>query len=158
MTEPHLEDENVVRISIALDDPVGSFEHERVWAEPLGNDLYCIRNTPWFVYGVNFMDIVRARSTEGDGNLEFREVVVPSKHETLRLYFTPVNEGGPSQETIETILAAVVQLGAWYEGYKPRFYAIDIPAITDPVRLFAYLGGLVEEGTLQWESGNAPPP
>lgn len=35
-------------------------ESEGLWAEPLGDDLYRIDNTPWFVRDVSADDIVKA--------------------------------------------------------------------------------------------------
>jgi hypothetical protein len=35
---------------------------EQLWARPLGDDLYEIRNVPWYAYKLNWGDVVRCSS------------------------------------------------------------------------------------------------
>ena len=59
---------------------------ESMWALPLGGDLYEIRNTPFYAYGINWGDIVRADSNDPKLKPEVREVVAPSANKTLRVF------------------------------------------------------------------------
>lgn len=61
---------------------------ESVWAQPLGDDLYEIRNVPFYAYGLNYSDIVRARSEDPDLKPEVIEVIKENGHSTIRVYFS----------------------------------------------------------------------
>jgi Domain of unknown function (DUF4265) len=47
---------------------------ESMWALPLGGDLYEIRSAPFYAYGINWGDIVRAHSQDPTLKPEVREV------------------------------------------------------------------------------------
>ncbi len=51
---------------------------ESMWAEPLGNDLYKIENVPFYAYGLNYQDTVRATPESEDQIPEIRELVKKS--------------------------------------------------------------------------------
>ncbi|GAA0211090.1 hypothetical protein GCM10009123_17930 [Kangiella japonica] len=57
--------------------------YENLWALPLGNELYKIDNTPFFVEGVSNGDIVKA--VENDNELVFQKVITASSNSTVRV-------------------------------------------------------------------------
>src|SRR4051794_27214440 len=66
---------------------------ETLWAEPVvGTDAssaFRLRNTPMFVRGVSFLDVVRAiERTDGEG-LEFAGVIDHSGHSTYMILSPP---------------------------------------------------------------------
>jgi len=95
---------------------------ESIWALPLGDDLYEIRNAPFYAYGLNWGDIVRAYSDDPELKPEVREVVKRSGNKTLRIYF---NEG-LSEEAQESILASMQTLDISWERADKRYVAIDV--------------------------------
>ena len=52
----------LAKVVIELPEPDMGVTGERVWAVPLGSDLYEIRNSPWHSRQVNWGDIVKARA------------------------------------------------------------------------------------------------
>src|ERR1041385_8602780 len=56
---------------------------ERLWAEPLGNGRFRLRNSPFYAFGVSNEDIVLGAETEGQ--VQFQSVVLHSGHSTYRL-------------------------------------------------------------------------
>jgi hypothetical protein len=82
--EEYLE-KNLIKIKIPLpaNDPSGG-EAEWVWAEPVGDDRFVVRNVPTFIYGVSYGDIVRANRV-GDA-LVFQSIVQRGGHSTYRAY------------------------------------------------------------------------
>lgn len=56
---------------------------ESLWALPLGDDLYEIRNSPFYAYGINWGDVVWAHSNDPELKPQVREVVTPSGNRTL---------------------------------------------------------------------------
>lgn len=81
-----MSDENLAKLHIDLPNhwAIGG---ESMWATPLGNDLYRIENVPFFAYGLNFLDIVLAKSESEDLIPEICSVVTPSGHRTYRIMF-----------------------------------------------------------------------
>lgn len=116
---------------------------ETMWADPVGPDLYRLDNSPFWAYGVSWLDVVEARPDEG-GQLAFVRVVEKSGHRTVRVIFEPgVDEDPAGQAALDGLTA----LGCTYEGMNPRYLAIDLPPGVD---LMAVAGYLTERG-VQWE-------
>jgi hypothetical protein len=83
--------------------------------------LFEIRNTPFFAYGLNFLDIVETKKDDAGRNQVLR-VVEPSGHRTLRVIFAdlvPPEDRGPMLSTLN-------ELQAFYEGANKDMFAIDI--------------------------------
>lgn len=95
---------------------------ESFWAEELDDDLYKIRNVPFYAYGLNFYDIVRATADSPDHKPEIQEVVEPSGHQTLRIIFEKDVE---RQRQVE-LLDNLSKHKATYERADGINVAIDI--------------------------------
>src|SRR5262249_4817112 len=65
----------------------GATGGESLWAKPLGDDLYQLDNVPFHAYGLNYGDVVRATEDSPELKPEIREVVRPSGHQTIRVFF-----------------------------------------------------------------------
>ena len=52
---------DMTKVAFRITDEEGETDVETLWATPLGNHLYRLENSPWFAYGVSFLDVVRAR-------------------------------------------------------------------------------------------------
>jgi Domain of unknown function (DUF4265) len=62
---------------------------ENLWAEPIDKQVsdktFQLRNSPFFVNGVSFMDVVRAQPSSDDLILEFTKVIERRGHSTYML-------------------------------------------------------------------------
>lgn len=56
---------------------------ESLWAERVGEGVYCLRNSPWFVRGVSFLDLVNV--VEKDDVVWFDSISEKSGWSTIRL-------------------------------------------------------------------------
>src|SRR3974390_2736110 len=74
-------EEGLVKVTFDLPDMDAT---ESLWAEPLGNCVYRLRNVPFFVRGYSEQDTVRAE--EDEGRLTVRCIVGRSGHSTYRVY------------------------------------------------------------------------
>ena len=116
---------------------------ETLWAEPVGPARYRLHNSPFWAYGVSWLDVVEA-APDAEGQLVMTSVVEKSGHRTVRVIFDePAAVGSPSQ----AVLDGAVALGASYEGMNPRYVALDVPPGVDLMRMAAYLTEL----GVQWE-------
>ena len=116
---------------------------ETVWAERVGPDLYRLENSPFWAYGVSWMDVVEAHP-DANGQLLMSRVAHKAGHRTVRVIF----EAGPDASPEATaILDGLVSLGASYEGMTPRYLAIDVPPGVDLMGVARYLTA----HDVQWE-------
>lgn len=116
-----LSEENLTKLHIDLPHHWGT-GGESLWAEELGSDLYRIRNVPFFAYGLNFFDVVRATADSPDLKPEIREIVKPSGHKTLRLFF----EDSVDRDEQVKLLESLHEYKAYYERANGIHVAIDI--------------------------------
>ncbi len=67
---------------VALRGPHGDVE--TLWAEVVGDNRYCLANTPWYAYNISWRDIVEALP-DADGQLQFTRVLEKGGHRTVRI-------------------------------------------------------------------------
>jgi hypothetical protein len=135
--------EGLAKIEFRVTDEAGDVDVETLWATPLGGDLYRLENSPWFAYGVSYLDVVRARS-DGDGFPVFEEVVEKSGNRTLRIILKPpAEDGNESSKLLDELLS----LGASYEGATGSFMAVNVDPGSDFGRICCFL---TDHG-VEWE-------
>ena len=122
---------------------------ETLWAKPLGDGTYQLRNTPFYFYGASFQDVVRA-APAADGMLEFQEVVEPSGSSTYRIMVRERVE----QEQFDSFWQPLGELGCSLERAKGRFYAVDAPPGVDLDQVAALLARGEEKQAWDWEEGH----
>jgi uncharacterized protein DUF4265 len=83
---------------------------ERLWAAPVGENLYELQNSPWHARNVNWLDVVEAIPHNQDEWPKFVRVHSRSGHRTIHLY---ILASGESQK--QQILEECNRLGATYE-------------------------------------------
>jgi tricorn protease-like protein len=137
--------EQLVKVVIDLPEPDLGVTGERVWAAPLGDDLYEIRNSPWHSLLINWGDVVRAKAEADTQWPIFIEVVRRSGHRTMHVYFS--EEG---REKRAEFLARFKELGAGYENNADTLYALDCPSEVDVQPILSYLESLETEGMLEY--------
>ncbi len=113
-----------------------NYKTESVWAEPLGADLYRLRNVPFFAMGVSNDDVVRASLSEGV--LFFQGVAHQGGHSTYRFFMMD----GISDEQWIPYWQPLQDLGCTYERGTSRLLAVDIPAQVDIYKAYE----LMEDG------------
>jgi Domain of unknown function (DUF4265) len=122
---------------------------ERLWAKPLADDLYEIRNTPWYAYDINWGDTVRCEGLSEAGLPVIVEIVRDGGHHTLRLFF----DRGVGIETRERVLEDLAALRALYENADDALYSIDLEPSVAVEPILDLLAREAERGTLAWETG-----
>ena len=132
--------ENMVKARLSDD----ANHTETVWATPVGLNLYCLDNSPFFAYGVSWQDVVEAKPDQ-HGVLEFLRCVKKSGNRTLRLIFQDCRS---TDLGAQEILQGLRDLRCSYEGLQPRMISINVPADVD---LSAVTGFLRRQSGLQWE-------
>ena len=136
-----MKEENLIKVHVDLpnNEEVGG---ESLWAENLGNDLYRIRNVPFYSYGINFYDIVYAKSESEDLKPSVIKIEEPSGHKTLRVIFT---DDSSEKERIKK-LKELNKYKAFHENANGLLFAIDVEAGGD----YGAVCGILYE----WENQN----
>ncbi len=96
-------------------------EAESLWAFPLGEDAYELRNIPWETDTLHHRDIVRCRPSE-DGRLQVVDVLKRGGHATLRVTFADSVPAVRRNETVQRLEALV----GFAERISDRRWAFDI--------------------------------
>ena len=144
MTDKHFVPggEGLVKIKFLL-PPEEHAEAEWLWAEPLGDSAFRLKNTPLFVEGIGCEDVVEAALDEEYRVLVFRQVIRRAGHSTYRVAVQP----GISDERANAARDLLVSRGCVIEGLSPRMYAIDIPPSTDIDEIYEILEKVMADGT-----------
>ena len=121
---------------------------ESMWAKPLGNDLYRIENVPFYAYGLNFHDIVRATPDSDDQIPEIRELIETGGHRTFRVIFPK----GSSREDQSKTLESLTDLGVTHERCDKIYVALDLEPESDYGMVYDKLEELLDQDVLTFET------
>lgn len=144
------EEERLVKLHIDLPNHWAT-GGESLWAESLGNNLYKIDNVPFYAYGLNYQDIVRATADSEELKPEIKELVTASGHRTIRLYFnSDINKTNQ-----EAILDSMTNLGVSYERANQVYIALDLETNGDYDYVLDKLDEFEEQGILEYETCEA---
>lgn len=124
---------------------------ESFWATPLGNDLFRLENVPFYAYGLNFHDIVKAKSESDEIIPEILEVVESSGHKTFRIYF----EKSINRIKQEEILESLKNLTISYECANDIFFSLDMQPNGNYHAVFDILEKFEQENVLGFETCEA---
>jgi hypothetical protein len=137
-----LSPKELVKIRFPL-PPDENAEAEWLWAQPIEDLQFRLKNTPLFVEGIGNEDVVEAVVDDVHKVLEFRRVVRGGGHSTHRIALQP----NASTERSATLRANLERRGCGIEGVSPRLFAIDIPPTTDIYEVYGLLNEGMAEGT-----------
>ena len=139
-----MEDANdLVKVHFDLPEPAMGVSGESLWA--VGPNLYELRNSPWHVRNVNWLDIVEAIPRNEDEWPEFVRVHKRSGHRTIHIVI--LNAGAVRKQEV---LDNCNRHGSTYEGMDDRLYALDFPPGVEVNPAIAYLEDLKAQGIADW--------
>jgi hypothetical protein len=142
-----MNEENLTKVHVDLSGSEG-VGGESLWAEDLGENLYRIRNVPFHAYGLNFYDVVFAKSQSEELKPSVLRVHKPSGHKTLRVIFTD----NSSHEERITKLKELNKYKAYHENSDGKLFAIDIEADGDYGAVCDILYAWENQGVLSYET------
>lgn len=84
MAQRSSSNEGLVKLLFDVPEKDGSvLKTESLWAEPVGEDRYLLRNVPFLVFGFSEQDVITARDDKG--TLAVTGVAMRGGHSTYRL-------------------------------------------------------------------------
>ena len=113
-----------VKVAFEVPNDDGSTEIETLWAEPIGDHLYRLDNSPFCAFSVSWRDEVFAPPSP-DGLPTFQRMASKSGNRTIRIRLDPPYEdGNDSAKTMQSL----VDMGCSFEGSHNRLMSVNIPA------------------------------
>jgi hypothetical protein len=132
-----------LKIRFPFKNSTGGDETETLWVMKRDSG-YEIDNIPFYVQELALGDIVTAEPDEG-GALWFSELVAPSGHSTVHLWFT-------QEKDVEPVRAVLRQLGCPSEvSDLPRLVAVDVPPDVPYKQVKEFLEQCESSGRLQYQ-------
>jgi len=128
---------------------------ESVWAEFISAKRYRIRNTPFFVKGVSFEDIIFAHKKCGE--LFFESTSISAGHSTYRILLDKRTSGNDYLKYWKSL----EQLGCSYESTTiggMLLLAVDAPSKLDIHKVYELLDRGVEHGVWDFEEAHCGHP
>lgn len=124
---------------------------ESMWAKPLENNLYEIHNTPFYAYGINYLDVVKVDSSDDTNKPIVLEVVKPSGYKTLRVFFKKDFDKNSQLKIFEEL----EKFGVGCERLSDRYVALDIEPSGNYDAVIEKLSELEQDGILEYETCEA---
>lgn len=126
--------ENLVKVSVTLtSNNIQNASTETMWAEPLGNDLYRLQNSPFAAYGFSYLDVVKAIGNETP---EVVEIVESSGHSTYRVL---LEAGVLESDRFGHYWQKLENIGCTFEGSQSKLLSIDVPPSTNIFAAYSIL-------------------
>lgn len=140
-TDPHAAKVAFHLVQDADGYPPADWEH--LWAHRVGESLFVLDNIPFFVRGVSLGDLVSVEHTGGLN--QFREVVQPSGHSTLRVILFDTN-------LASGLRAKLKELGCETElSHLSNLIAVDVPSSKNLAEVRAVLTDGENSGGWEYE-------
>ena len=137
--------DGLVKVHFELAEPEMGVGGESLWAAPIGPNLYELRNSPWHVRSVNWLDVVEAVPEAGARWPGFVRVHKRSGHRTIHVYLLDAG-----QNRKDEILQRCNELGCTWEGMDNSMYALDFPPGIDIDPAIEYLQSLQKTDVADW--------
>jgi len=122
---------------------------ESLWATKLEDGIYRVENSPFFVKGLAFEDIVETQVADG-ANL-FVKTVTSSGRSTYRI----IPNEGTDEAKFDSFWTPLKGEGCTYEqgnfGYD--IYSVDVPDVADIHKVFALLETGLSNSVWDFEEG-----
>lgn len=131
------------KLRFQFKNSAGEDETETMWVIRR-DDGYEIDNIPFYVKELALRDVVAARQDDG-GILWYSELVRPSGHSTIHLWFSREAE-------VESVREALRQMGCASEvSNLPRLVAVDVPPDVPYEKVKAFLDQGEHAGRFEYQ-------
>jgi len=140
--------DGVVEVTFGLPRQRLPMRTESMWAQQVGPDLFVLRNSPFHVDGVSFLDTVRAERRGAEWF--FVQVHARGGHSTYRVRLTDRS----LRQSRSRVFAPLQGLGCAIEGADRRWSAVDVPPAADIHAVAVALRRGEKEGRWQFEEAH----
>ena len=138
-----------VKIRVAL--PSGDLSGgtaEWLWAEPVGDGRFLLKNIPIFAFGLSCEDTVIAESH--GGTLDFDGIAERGGHSTYRLYL----KSDRNDNQVIRLLETLGRMQCEKEVATEKIIGVDVPPSADIYQVYELLEKAEAAGILEFEEGH----
>jgi hypothetical protein len=121
---------------------------EGIWARPVGAELYEVDNIPFYAYGLNVGDVVRAVAPSPDVKPVVQSVYRASGHRTLRVHFA----ASTAEPERVLMLRGLSRFQTSFEGQNAVYFAIDVAPMGEYEQVIQQLQAWEDQGLLAFET------
>ncbi len=136
------QDVHHVKVLFDIENDDGTIDVEGIWAIPTPNG-HRIDNVPFYAKGLACNDEISA-ALDADGMLHFVELLTPSGHSTVRLWFA-------NESDVQLVRDTLRIMGCSSELDLSRLVAVDIPPTVSYSHVQKYLERQESAGILEYE-------
>lgn len=138
---------NNIKVSFGISDGTA----EVLWAEDLGEGRFRILNSPFFINGINFEDIVSIKLGVM-GQFEFDQIISRSGNSTYRIF----SEKKVNDYEFDVQWKKLGKIGCTYEsmGNKKTLLSVNVPKETDIDEVYKILEEGESSGIWEFEEGH----
>ncbi len=140
-----------IKIPLAQDNLAGA-EAEWIWAEPLEDGTYVVKNVPFYAKGISCEDVVKAEPD--DGALVFKGVVRHSGHSTYRIYAN----AGRTTPDVEALLGTLRGLHCDIEPATDKLVGVDVLPEADVYKVYEAMAESERAGIIDFDEGHCGHP
>lgn len=146
-----MSDSDLVKIRFRLDPEAwhGSAS-ETLWAKKMKDGNYSIQNTPFYAFGVSLNDEVAATPVAGSEVLDFVKKIRSSRHSSYRT----MPKANVDEDLMQAPIAALNDLGVFFEEGPSGLLAFDIPPSVDIERAYRIFESYCDRGVWHFEEGH----
>jgi Domain of unknown function (DUF4265) len=142
--------DSCVRIAFSFGES-SNIQTEVLLARPIGEGLYLLENSPFYVYGISYQDV--AAASECDGQLKATGVVRRGGHSTYRVRLKET----ATTKQFQRAWSRLEHLGCTYEeslANATPLFSIDVPPGVDVNLAYQELEAAEEDGIWEFEEGH----
>lgn len=141
------------KIQILLpDDAWHKVEAEWLWGQQIEDNIYALRNTPFYALGVSYDD--RVKVNDVDGYLNMSKIVSRGGHSTYRIFASE----GYANSRVQAVIKKLKDLHCSIEGANNKLLAIDVQPEADIYKVYQALKEAKNAGVLDFEEGHCGHP
>lgn len=148
---PTSKPDRLYKVAFDLPDETADWAHassERLWTGKTSVQMEVeIRNTPFYVKGIAFGDIVRVRADHERRELVFEQFVSEAGHSTVRI----IIKDDDARAALDAMLRSFEC--SWEIDSTGYLWAIDVPPHVDYASMRAALLRVADEGKIGIEEG-----
>lgn len=131
------------KVIITYYDLEDNLSEEILWIDSLENNIYQIKNTPFFAPNIAYNDIIKVEDNQGI--LYFDEIIKTSENSTIQIIF--FKDG-----FVESTVKNIEFLGCSWEGmYNQKILAINVPFNINYAKVKEYLDVLLNLDILDYK-------
>ena len=141
--------QNLVKVTIPLsEDNLAGAATESLWAEPVQDGIYRLRNVPFYAKGVSYDDLIEAEPR--NGVLLFKGVRQHNGHSTYRIFA----KNGRDAPNVLILIERLKKMRCSIEAATDKLVGVDVLPQADIYQVYEALEESERNGDVDFQEGH----